>query len=211
MIKFDFKCFFSNLSFALKDHFRACKKYYIILCLLILVGLITGLLTGFKKGGELTIDSFNDKVLVDFLSGDLGIFAMLVRRVFSFCVLFFLLYLLNIKWFTIFGNFFIILYQAYILGVNCAIFISLFSISGIINVFVVYLPCHLMSLILLTSLATILCSSCLSYKRFGETIMCHSFWQQKSRTLVLLLILSISIALLECILLPSLCSAFFIV
>ena len=211
MIKFDFKCFFSNLCFALKDHFRECKKYYIVFAVLILIGLITGILTGFKKGSSLTIDSFNDKVLVDFLSGDLGIFAMLIRRLFSFCVLFFLLCLLNIKSFTVFANFVIVLYQAYILGVNSAIFISLFSISGIINVFVVYLPCRLLSLVVLTSLATILCSSCLKYRKFGETIMCHSFWQQKSRTLILLLVLSILVALFECILLPSLCSAFFIV
>ena len=211
MIKFDFKGAFCNLRFDIKDHFRKYKKYYFIFSIVLLIGLITGMLSGFKYGGDISIETFHDKVLVDFFCGRIGIFPMLLRRIFDFCILFFIIYLINLKRFLCFLNYIIITYQAYVLGINCAIFINLFNISGIINVFVVYLPCHLISLLALIGLATIFCSSCFNYKRFGENIFCSSFWQQNGRTVTFLLFISIFAFLIECILLPSLCSAFFIV
>lgn len=211
MIKFDFKGTLCAISFDIKDHFKRCKKLYAFLCLFLLIGLITGLLTGFKFSGEITVDRLNDKVLVGFLSNELGVFPMLMRRILGFCFIFLILFLINIKSFTCFINFLLILYESYVLGLNSAIFINLFSISGIINVFVVYLPCHLILLLALMGLASIFCSSCFYYKRFGESILCSSFWQQNGRIIILMLTISLIACILECILLPTFCSVFFIV
>ena len=201
----------SSISFGFKDHFRQHKKYYFIFLGLMLIGLITGILTVFKFSGEIELEHLNDGVLVDFLEGDTGAFMLLIRRIFSFSLLFFILYIINIKRFTCFLNFILILYQAYILGLNCAVLISLFNLSGIINVFIVYLTCHLLLLISLMGLATIFCSSCFNYKRFGENIFCSSFWQQNGRAIVCLLVLAFFAILLETILLPTFCNVFVVI
>ncbi len=211
MIKFDIKAGFSALIFDIKDHFRTYKKYYLIFTVLILIGLITGMLTAFKYSKDFEISNLNDKVLIGFISGDIGAFTLLLRRIFQFCILFFLIYLINIKSFTCFLNFILILYEAYILGLNCAIFITLFNISGIINVFVVYLPCHLLFLISLMALCTIFCSNCFKYRKFNENIFCSTFWQQNGRSIICIIVLGLLALILESILLPTFCNVFFVV
>ena len=211
MIKFDFRSGMSTLAFDIKDHFRIYKKFYFIFFTLLLIGLITGMLTAFKYSGEIEVDNLNDKILISFISGDIGAFTLLLRRIFAFTIIFFIIYLINIKPFTCFLNFILILYESYILGLNCAIFINLFSISGIINVFIVYLPCHLIYLISLMALCTIFCSSCFNYRKFGENIFCSSFWHQHGRSIVFMISLALIAIILEAILLPTFCNVFFIV
>ena len=211
MIKFDFRAGLSNLAFDIKDHFRRFRKFYFIFLGLALIGIITGILTVFKFSGEIELEHLNDSVLIDFLSGDIGAFMLLIRRIFGFSLLFFILYLINIKRFTCFLNFLLILYQAYILGQNCAVLITLFNLSGIINVFIVYLPCHLIMLVALMGLSSIFCSSCFSYRRFGENIFCSAFWQQNGRSIVCFLVLALVAIILETILLPTFCNVFLVI
>lgn len=211
MIKLDFRRTINELIFNLKDHFCRFKKMYILFLLLMLVGIATGMLTAFKYTGEITIKHLNDNVLVGFLEDKVGAFGLLFKRVFAFCILFFIIIVINIKKFTCFLNFFLILYESYLLGLNCAIFILLFNISGIINVFLVYLPCHLIALITLMGLSTIFCSSCFKLSKYKENIFSQFFWQQNSRAIIFFLSISLISFLLEMILLPSFCSAFFIV
>ena len=211
MIKFNLRSSISNLLFDIKDHFRIYKKFYFIFFTLVLIGLITGMLTAFKYSGEIELSNLNDKILISFISNDIGAFVLLLRRLFAFCILFFILFLINIKPLTCFLNFALILYESYTLGLNCAIFITLFNISGVINVFIVYLPCHLLSLIALMALSTIFCSSCFKYRKFGENILCSSFWQQNGRSIVFMLCLALASSVLEAILLPTFCNVFFII
>lgn len=211
MIKIDFKRQINEISFNLKDHFSKFKKMYIFLLLIMLIGLATGMLTAFKYTGDITITLLNDNALVGFLEGKVGAFNLLLKRIFAFCILFFIIFAINIKKFTCFLNFFLILYESYLLGLNCAIFIMLFNISGVINVFLVYLPCHLISLVALMGLSTIFCSSCFHLRKYRENIFSQFFWQENGRSIIIFLSISFIAFILEMILLPSFCSAFFIV
>jgi len=211
MIKVDFSRSMNEMAFNLKDHFARFKKMYIAFLLIMLVGLVTGMLTAFKFTGEITVEHLNDNVLVGFLEKKVGAFNLLFKRIFAFCILFFIIVAINFKKFTCFLNFFLVLYESYLLGLNCAIFIMLFNISGIINVFIVYLPCHLISLVALMGLCTIFCSSCFSLCRYRESIFSQFFWQQNGRSIAVFLLIAIFAFVLEMLLLPSFCSAFFIV
>lgn len=211
MFKLDFKRAFNEVSFNLKDHFVKYKKMYFAFVFIMLIGLVAGMLTAFKYSGEITIQHLNDNILVGFLEKKVGIFNLLLKRIFSFCLLFFILLLINFKKFTCFLNFILILYESYLLGLNSAVFIMLFNISGILNVFIVYLPCHLISILALVGLSTVLCSSCFKLCKYQETIFSQFFWQENVRSILAFITLALIAFVLEMILLPSFCSAFFIV
>ena len=100
MVKFDFRRSMNEMAFNLKDHFARFKKMYIVFLLIMLLGLITGMLTAFKYTGQITVQHLNDNVLVGFLEEKVSAFSLLFKRIFAFCILFFIIIAINFKKFT---------------------------------------------------------------------------------------------------------------
>ena len=201
---------FPNLKFALHDHFSQHKKSYLICIIFIVFGLITGILTAIKFSHALTVEHITDTALVSFLKHETGWFAMLLSRVFSFLCVLALIFALGFNKWTAIISFFVLVYKAYLVGLNSLILIILFSISGAINVLIVYLPCNLLVLFALLSITAIIFKNCWYLARFRQNILCNNFWAVNGSIIVFNCIIALVAFILEIIFLPIFCSAFFL-
>lgn len=200
----------SQIKFAIKDHFCAHKKTYIICLAILVLGLLTGLFTAFRFADGVTSDHITDVILVDYLKNNSSWFAMLMSRLFSYlCVVVLItMFCLN-KWSAILSVL-VLIYKSYLVGLNSAILIILFSVSGAINVFVVYLPCNLIVL------ATLLCITAVELKgswecaRYRQNLLSSSFFSQNCLVFIVALIAVVIAFILEIIFMPAFCSAFFV-
>ena len=203
-----------NLSpflYSIKDHFRCYKKYYIVFSIIIAIGIITGAMTAFKYVGELEISHLNDKILVEFLRGNIGWFRLFLDRVVVVAFTCVLLFLFNLKkWLSPLGVL-LLLYKAYVVGLNSAILIMIFNVSGIINVFIVLLPCNIIILFAFMGLCAVLTSYCFRMARYGDSVLSSQFWACNGKTVCVFFCLMLLGIILELIFLPAFCSAFLVI
>ena len=202
---------FPNFKFAICDHFSAHKKSYLICIIFVLFGLITGILTAIKFSHVLTVEHITDTTLVSYLKQEIGWFSMLLSRMFSFLCVIALVIVLGLNKWTSIISFFILVYQAYLVGLNSLIFIILFSVSGAINVLIIYLPCHLIILTAMVSITALIFKNCWYFSKYKQNILCNNFWSANCSVFILNGAITLVAIILEIIFLPIFSSAFFLV
>ena len=202
MAHFSFYRFWSLLSFSIKDNFYERKKWYLLFCVVVIVGLIFGMLIGIKTAGDASLDKLPDNIIADFLRGNCGLVSVVFARIFTILGLVVAILFCNINRFLSFLAFAILLHQSFCISITSAFLISLFGFGGVLNVIVVILPTKLLFLLGLILLSVISCEHTWRNYRSGGSIFCYEFFAcQKSSFLCIGILLLVSIVL-ELILLP---------
>jgi len=195
---------------SIADHFSKYKWFYLIFGAVCLTGLVAGFIIGFSRAENITLVDLPDTVLIAFINNDATSVSVFFSRFFAFLGLIILVWLTNCKPFLCWIAFFILLYRAFLIGVNCALLIILYQMGGIINVIIIFLPCHLISLFALLVWCAICFYSNLANKCLGYNIISLDFISGKRMEILIVYSLAFIAYLVEALLLPCLTSAVFI-
>ena len=196
--------------YSLVEHFSEYKWFYFLFALVLLIGLIVGFVVGFNRADNFALKDLPDGVLACFVSKKMSGMAVFFSRLFAFLGLCLLILCLNSKGYLCWISFFIILYRAFLIGINSAILISLFKFGGVVNVVLLYFPVHLIITCLLVCFAVVCFVCCINQKNSGVTVFSGCFFQ-RHRLLILFVFLCAAICfLLEAIIMPHLTSALFV-
>ena len=144
---------------SIAEHFSKYKWFYVILGAACIAGLVIGFVTGFSRAGDIKFEDLSDTVLVAFINKDASSASVFFSRFFAFLGLIILIWLINCKPFLCWLTFIVLIYRAFLIGVNCAILIVLYHMGGVINVILIFLPIHLITLFALL----IWCVVCIIY------------------------------------------------
>ena len=196
--------------FAVSEHFSKYKWMYLILGAVCLTGLITGFIVGFTRADNISLDTLPDSILVAFINKETTTSSIFFSRIFAFIGLLLLVWVTNCKPCLCFITFIILLYRAFLIGVNCSILIILYQVGGVINVILIFLPVHLIALFALLVWCCVCFYTNLVNKKMGYNILNLNFIACNKGCFFCTIILAIIAYVFEAILLPYLTSAVFI-
>ena len=141
------------------DLFKPIKWGFVVFASFILVGFILGMIYGFSNLSHLAT---NDTVIERLMTGSLESFSSLLYRFLSFLLILIILCLLSkCKWLMPIALV-LVLYRAYLLGINIAILLSCYGLSGII-VAIIYFPIDLCLILCLVFCYLSLMRGCENY------------------------------------------------
>ena len=199
-----------NLKFELKDHFLQYKKWYIFFSILVGLGLSIGLFVGFSMKTNLTLDKIPETLFVNFVEGKTGLISLVFLRIINMLLLLFGIWLSCFRpWLGLLGSI-IIVYRSFVLGVTIASLIILYNVVGMLNIFLLVLPCYILFLFILASFATICISFSFASRSYGGSVLSINFLCRNKKALLVLLCLMLICVVLELILLPILSSTLLI-
>jgi len=200
----------SYIKYSIIDHFKRYKWVYLFLFVCLILGLILGFVIGFKKADNFSLADLPDSVLVDFINKKISAASLFFSRICSFLGLIFLFWCINCKKFLSFITFIIIFYKAFLIGINCAILMSIYKFGGAINVFFVILPTHLISLFCLLAWGAVCIYFAFKEKTIGYSTFSGCFFREAKGVLFVVILGAILCCLLECLILPHISTAIFI-
>lgn len=146
------------------DLFKPIKWGFVIFASFILVGFILGLIYGFSNIPHISTE---DTIIEKLMIGNLGSFTSLIYRFLSLTLILLILCLLSkCKWLLPIALI-LVFYRAYLLGINIAILLSCYGLSGIIMA-IIYFPIDLFLILCLVFCYLSLmrgCESCFKSER----------------------------------------------
>ena len=134
-----------KLQYSANELFKKNKWKLIITSIVILVGIAFGIIFGFN---HLTENYVKGEFISKFLTGNMSNFSSLFYRLLSVVLIMALLYLLSLTIWTLPLGLILLFYRAYLLGINLAILLRFYGISGIVLAILIF-PFQLLILIYL--------------------------------------------------------------
>lgn len=195
---------------SISEHFAKYKWMYVILGAVCLTGLIAGFIIGFNRAENIELEDLPDTILLSFINKEIPNSSIFFARFFSFLGLLILIWVSNCKPFLCFITFIVLLYRSFLIGLNCSILIILYQIGGVINVFLIFLPVHLLALFALLMWCCICFYTNLANKNLGYNILSLDFIGGKKFNILIVVLIAICAYSFETILIPYLTSAVFI-
>lgn len=192
------------IKYSISDHFFQYKWFYLLFISICLIGIVLGFVVGFNKAENFSLNDLPDTVLVSFINKSISPASMFFSRIFAFLGFFLLIWCLNVKGYLCWISFLIFLYQSFLIGINCALLISLYKFLGVVNVVLVFLPVHLVCLCLLIVWGVVCFSQCQKQKYNGYSVFNACFLKDKILIFLVILLSSIICYLIECLCLPHL-------
>ncbi len=201
---------FQTAKYDIAEHFACYKWWYVLVAVFSALGLIVGLITGFKIAPDATISNIPDSIFLSYIQGNVSAIGVFFSRLFSILAIVLLILISNIKPYLCFINLLFMVYRGFVIGATFALLIVLFNVGGIINVIFIVIPCHMTVLFCLTSFSAV----CLHYnfenRYFGGCVFSPKFFCEKKAYLCCIGIITFIAILLEALLLPLLASAIII-
>ena len=192
------------IKYSISDHFCQYKWLYLLFVLICLTGLILGFVLGFNKSENFSLNDLPDTVLVSFLNKSISPASMFFSRIFAFLGIFLLIWCLNLKGYLSWISFLIFLYQSFLIGINCALLISIYKFLGVVNVVLIFLPVHLVCLSLLIVWGVVCFYQCQKQKINGYSVFSACFLKDKLLILLIIFLSCFFCYLTECLCLPHL-------
>lgn len=192
------------------EHFCRYKTQYIFLFVVVLSAFLIGLIAGFKKAGDSTLEALPDVVFCKYLQCNITLGQFFLSRFFSFVGMLIFIWLLHFNKWTGLLSITILIYNAFVIGCTSAILISLCRFGGIVNVLLVYLPFHLLTLFCLIVFTAVCINFSFDTCNAGCGKLSMEFFGTIKFVLLTILILQLVGCVLEIILLPWLSSAIII-
>ena len=159
---------FSNLRFSIKHFFRNNQIKLYILLAVALFGIFTGIFTAVKLG--VTTTTVQGYGLTIFANGKIFSFDIFFSRMLSHIIMIAVLSVASLNVFALpLGHIFII-YRTYLIGFNCTLLITSYSLVGVVTSIVVIIPIQLAVLCVSFVFYCLLMDRAIEKKRFG---VCH--------------------------------------
>ena len=139
-----------DLGWELKQHFKDNWLSYFLVSIFLLVGIGIGLyisLTGYKYTSLL---SGADKHILDYITGAAAYTSIFYSRLLNIIVCFLIILVLSLSKYSSFLAFIFLSYQTALATLSCAALITLYGLSGILNVILFVIPINLANFIALS-------------------------------------------------------------
>ena len=205
--------FYRNMMTAryeLAEHFACYKWWYLLFAVFSVLGLIIGLITGFKIAPDATVSNIPDSIFLSYIQGNVSAIGVFFSRLFSLAAITLLILISNLKPYLCFINVLYMIYRGFVIGATLALLIVLFNVGGVLNVVFIIIPCHCTTLFCLISFSAICAHYNFENRYFGGCVFSPKFFCEKKIVLCVLGIIIFIALLLEAILLPWLASAIII-
>lgn len=135
-----------NLKYALLGFFRESKVLILIMCVIVAIGLLTGVFVAIKSG--ITVATLSDfDISLSKCGGGIA-FASVWERFFSVLINFAIILVASLSIFLLPLGFVVVAYRAYLVGFNVALMVCLFGVGGAISGIIVVVPCQILLLAL---------------------------------------------------------------
>ena len=132
----------------IKNHLVTYKWLYISMLITLIVGIVIGIITICNVGISFEIDDLRDKVLLDYLKGGNTWIGFLLLKLLEGLILLFVIWLCSLKKWLMIGDFILLLYNGYFIGVNCTIIILSLGFIGVLYTLFIIAPCYIFTNIL---------------------------------------------------------------
>ncbi|MCK9574947.1 MAG: hypothetical protein WCX32_02005 [Clostridia bacterium] len=153
-----------NLIYLFFDRYR--KIFYTLICLFIL-GLAVGVFSAFEMVDSLTIVGLRDNLIINIFIDRTSNISFFLGRAVVFLLLISIIFCCGYNTCLIPINVIILFYQSYFIGLNCAILIIAFNFVGIINIFLLLLPCYLIIIFAYIGFSCICIKNACERHKFG--------------------------------------------
>lgn len=179
--------FINGLRFSCSRTLRENRGKFILTLILVLIAIFAGIFVAIKYSGSESLSRLQEISLDDFKSGFVGSSSAFFSRMLS----------LSVNALILFGVSFVpvlfpiaeilIVYRAYLFGLNFALIFILYGLGGSLTAIVVILPCQLLTLFALIMFYLILSKINGNCKRYGRT-ECNRFIYLLVGLLILLIL-----------------------
>jgi len=164
--------FFARRIYQIKNQiglfFDRYKKIFRVLIFLFILGLVIGVFAAVNMFDSLTIVGLRDNLIINvFISRDSN-FSFFLGRALVFLLLCGVVFCCGYHICLIPVNIIVIFYQSYFIGLNCAILIIAFNFIGIVNIFLLLLPCYLIVILAYIGISCICIKNACERQKFGR-------------------------------------------
>lgn len=138
-----------------KSHLRDNMKTYYLILFSVVLGFGLGIylsLTGYKNTSLLVT---NDKLLFDYITGTASYVSIFYSRIKTMIIAVVIILSCNLTYYTAFINYIYLTYQSALIVLSCSGIISLYRLSGILNVIFFIIPINLLTLVSVSFLIVI--------------------------------------------------------
>lgn len=142
----------ATLKYTIIEFLQKHKVWLVVLGSLILIALLTGVFTSIKLYNLDNDIDLTDYSIKTMLNGDIYTFGYFLLRLVSCLVVVGLLLVFAMNKFLYFLGISLIVYRAYLITLNCTFIIIKCGVSGILNAFLIILPCQILFLLILSLL-----------------------------------------------------------
>ncbi len=163
----------------LKHYFKLNSIWYVSFFITVIVGLLVGIIISLSSDSYLKILSSENKVLYNVINGTLTFGEQFWKRLMSGILPLVIIFLLSLNYYSGLLSFVYICYQSSLLSMCSSALISVYGLSGVLNVVLLVLPLNLLYLCVIIFYTT----TCLSrsyfakrYKQFSYNFNDHCFW-----------------------------------
>lgn len=188
------KRIFKDVSNFVLETIKDCKLKTIIVFTVSIIALLTGIIVAIRTHNNYTIS--NDFGVVDITSNSVSV-STFFTRLLSMCLVFLVLFGSAYNRYTFIIGIVFLAYRAYLLGLNVCLMIVFYGFSGVVVSVIVAFPCQLITLAILGIFFILMSKTFVDYRAFGG---CRTP-RQKTKLVVITLILLLSICIIESILL----------
>ncbi|HEY8444472.1 MAG TPA: hypothetical protein VIL24_06720 [Clostridia bacterium] len=132
-----------DLAWYFSDHFSRLFKYYMLLAVFAILGLVLGIISANNLSGLLT----EEKIKLLFFKSiyiNVNFFIAFFANTFIMLVLFGVIVLVNISVFILPFGFILIIYRGYLAGFSAVALIKIYGGGGIVNLIFIFIPFQLM-------------------------------------------------------------------
>ena len=188
------KRIFKDVSNFVLETIKDCKLKTIIVFTVSTIALLTGIIVAIRTHNNYSIS--NDFGVVDITSNSVSV-STFFTRLLSMCLVFLVLFGSAYNRYTFIIGIVFLAYRAYLLGLNVCLMIVFYGFSGVVVSVIVAFPCQLITLAILGIFFILMSKTFVDYRAFGG---CR-IPRQKTKLVVITLILLLSICIIESILL----------
>ena len=183
--------FISKFTFSLKDRLKECRIRIILTSLILLLGFFIGVFVAIRlKRGEM-LEKAGEYGFIDFSLIKISSFSTFLLRFVSSVLMIGLLSLFSLNIFLYPLGGIIIIYRAYLVGLNLVILLISSGLSGLLISLLILLPCQIISLFLLS----------LYFCFFSKGIKSGCERRERVKDLLMFLILLLAVDVVETLLL----------
>lgn len=131
---------FRLTSYDVRYHFRQNSGRYIAFSVFAILGIAIGIFVVFSNENYLSLLSTNNKILYTFINGTANTTQIFGRKLMSFMIPLLLVFLLGLNYYVSFLSYVFVAYQFALLVMSSASLVTVYGISGLINVLFLMLP-----------------------------------------------------------------------
>ncbi len=184
---------------SISNFFKKYKGILFGLIFVFIVGVIVGIFTSSKFSGDMGLDNIPDSNLVNFIKGEKGSFGIFFAYLLKYLLIALFIIFLNFNRFFHIITYLLIGILGYVWGFTVAGIITLYSIAGIINVAIIFVPFDLIITCILIIITSISIDKYKIYKKFGSTSCSYLNYNKIYFLLCLLLVI---VLFVKCMILP---------